>query len=218
MEGTLTPPNGVFDHSEVVDHDPMGSRSVDLTISGSDDLTIWGLSMPRGVPAGLPTAWGKAALRNAYSGARTSTTTHCCITPLCPYLVNWMPEHLNVQILTMTISWVQIPRVLIRRIWGLRHLGSHGSKGWEMAHRLNTVHVMCAATPAWAMYCTLPFSTGGHSLSHVSQDLPIPGSQVVGSYSRRSRSRPGVLFWTPEWSPPEVPNRRVDHDTGGALA
>ena len=28
----------------VVDHDPMGSRSLDLTISGSDDLTIWGLS------------------------------------------------------------------------------------------------------------------------------------------------------------------------------
>ena len=53
--------------------------------------------MPRGVPAGLPTAWSKAALRNAYSGARTSTTTHCCITQLCPYLVNVMPEHLNVQ-------------------------------------------------------------------------------------------------------------------------
>ena len=73
--------------------------------------------------------------------------------------------------------------------------------GTDMAHRLNTMHGMCTATPAWAMYCTLPFSTGGLSLSNVSQDLQIPGSQVVSSYSRRSRSRPGVLFWTPEWSP-----------------
>ena len=86
-----------------------------------------------------------------------------------------------------------------------------------MAHRLNNVHGMYAATPAWAMYCTLPFSTGGHSLSHVSQDLQIPGSQVVGSYSRRSRSRPGSYFGPQNGHPPEVPNRLVDHDTGGAL-
>ena len=91
----------------------------------------------------------------------------------------------------------QIPRVWIHGI-GVSDLDLM-DLGMGVAHRLNTAGV--AATPAWAMYCTLPFSTGGHSLSHVSQDLQIPGSQVVGSYSRRSRSRPGVLFWTPEWSP-----------------
>ena len=54
--------------------------------------------------------------------------------------------------------------------------------GTDMAHRLNTMHGMCTATPAWAMYCTLLFSTGGLSLSNVSQDFPaqIPGSQVGG--------------------------------------
>ena len=47
MEGTLTPPNGVFDHLGSWIMTPMGSRSLDLTISGSDDLTIWCLYAER---------------------------------------------------------------------------------------------------------------------------------------------------------------------------
>ena len=86
-----------------------------------------------------------------------------------------------------------------------------------MAHRLNNVHGMHAATPAWAMSCILPFSTGGHSLSHVSQDLQylVPRSWVATRGG--PDPDPGSYFGPQNGHPPEVPNRLVDHDTGGAL-